>query len=163
MLRFILRCHESKAVPKGNVPIPQDTSGLLGGIPLEEIRQMMSEALDKPFDSLYGLKPESPKKMRATDQRLAGLKHNARQPCLAMEVDVPPDKKTRKRDEDAAVNQAKHGDSCSAKKINPDPMCLNSFGDDSTETSTLPCRDDVLVDKGAAAQNRVFRPWRYAR
>ena len=35
--------------------------------------------------------------MRATKYRLAGLEHDARQPRLAIEVDVPSDTKTRKQ------------------------------------------------------------------
>ena len=46
----------------------------------------------------------------------------------------------------------KHGGSCSANQVNPDPMCLTSFVDDSTERLALSCsRDDALVDKSAAA------------
>ena len=48
-----------KAVLKGSVPVPQDTSGLLGGITIEEIRRIMSEALDKSFDKYCGLKTEN--------------------------------------------------------------------------------------------------------
>ena len=51
-------------------------------------------------------------------QRLTGLEDDARQPRLATEADVTSDKKTRKRTEDAAADRTKHGDSCSAKKVN---------------------------------------------
>ena len=51
---------KSKAVPEGNGPFPQDTSGLLGGFTLEEIRRIMSEAKDKTFNKYNGLKPENP-------------------------------------------------------------------------------------------------------
>ena len=93
---------KSKAVPEGNDPVPQDTSGLLGGITLEELRPTVSKALVRPFDKYYGLKLENPREMKATYQRLAGAEHDARQPRLATEVDVPTDKKTRKRAEYAA-------------------------------------------------------------
>ena len=118
----------------------------------------MSEALDKPFDNFHRLKPEKLEEMRATDQHLAGLEHDAWQPCLATEADVPSDKNTRKRVEDAAADQAKNGDSCSAKKADPDPMRPTSFGDDSTEPPALPCRDNVMVDKGAAAPKPCLSP-----
>ena len=50
------------------------------------------------------------------------------------------------------ADQAKHGDRCSANQVNPDPMCLPSFGDGSTGPLALPCsRNEALVDKGAAA------------
>ena len=98
--------------------------------------------------------------MRETRQRSASLEHDdARQPRLAMEADVPTDTKTHKRAEDAAADQAKHGDTCSAKRIDPDLMCLTSLGDDSTETPALPCcRDDAMVDKGAAAPKPRLSP-----
>ena len=35
-------------------------------------------------------------------------------------------------------------------------MCLTSFGDDSTESLALPCRNDVMVDKGAAAPKQCL-------
>ena len=54
--------------------------------------------------------------------------------------------------EDAAAERVISEDNSSAE-VDPDPMCLTSFGDDSG-SPTLPCsRDDALVDKGAAAQN----------
>ena len=54
--------------------------------------------------------------MRETRLRLASLEQHARQPHLTMEADVTADNKSRQRTEGAAaVYQAKHGDSCSAK------------------------------------------------
>ena len=41
---------KSKAVLKGNGHVPQDTYAKLDGITLEELRRIMSEALDKAFD-----------------------------------------------------------------------------------------------------------------
>ena len=59
---------------------------------------------------------------------------------------MPSDIKTCERTEGAAVAvQAKHGDSCSANQVDPDPMCLTSFGGDSTGPPALLCsRDDAL-------------------
>ena len=61
--------------------------------------------------------------------------------------------KTRERTEGAAtVVQAMHGDSCSATRVDPDPMCSTSFGDDCTGPPTPPCSgENALVDNGAAA------------
>ena len=99
------------------------------------------------FDKLDELANE----MGATRQRLARLEQDARQPRPAMETDVPSDTKTQKRMEDAVAVQAKHGDSCSANQVDPDPMYLTSFGDDSTGPPALSCsRDDTLGDNGAA-------------
>ena len=58
---------KSQAVPEGNDPVPQDTSGLLGGIILlEELRRIMSEAKNKAFDKYNGLKLENTEKMGET-------------------------------------------------------------------------------------------------
>ena len=75
-----------------------------------------------------------------------------------METDVQTDTKTCKRTEDAAADEAKHGDSCSTKKADPDPMCLISFGDDSTKTPALPCMYNTLVNNGAVAPNAHHPP-----
>ena len=92
------------------------------------------------------------------DQRLASLEHSARQPCLAMEADGSADEKTRKRTEGAAkAVQAMHGDNCSANRVDTDPMCSNSF-DVKTEPPALPCRDDVVVENGAAAPKSCLSP-----
>ena len=110
---------------------------------------MIEELFDKSNRKLDELGDE----MRAIEQRSASLEHVDRQPGLAMEANVPADKKTRERTEGAASTvQAKYGDSCSANRVDPDPTCLNSFGDDSTGPPALPCsRDDALVGNGAAA------------
>ena len=97
---------------------------------------------------------------RGTRQRLASLEQDARQPRLAMKVDVQADTKTRERTEGAAtVVQAVHRDNCSANRVDPDPMCSTSFGGDSTGPPALPCsRDDVLVGNGAAASKLCLSP-----
>ena len=71
----------------------------------------MCEVLGKAFEELTD-------NMKRANQRLANLEQKARQPRLAMKADVTADKKTRERLEGAAAAvQAKHGDSCSAKKV----------------------------------------------
>ena len=94
------------------------------------------------------------------DQRLASLEHDARQPRLAMEVDRQADTKTCERTEGAATAvQAVHGDSCSANRVDPNPMCSTGFGDDCTRPPALPCsREDALVDNGAAAPKSCLSP-----
>ena len=124
----------------------------------------MEKALNKYFDDLKKnmdrTSETADRMLRAIDQRLAGAEHNARQPRLATEADLPTDKKTRKRAKDAAADQAKQGDNCFAKRVDTDPMmCLTSFGDDSTEPPALPCcRDSAMVDKGAAAPKLCLSP-----
>ena len=74
-------------------------------------------------------------------------------------ADIPTDTKTHTRTEDAEKDRANHGDSCSAKKVDPDLMCLTSCGNDSTEPSTLPrCMGDAMVDKGAEEQTPCLLP-----
>ena len=98
--------------------------------------------------------------VRAKEQRSASLEQDYRQPRLAMETDVPSDTKTRARTEGvAAAVQAMHGDSCSANQVDPDPMCLISFGDDSTGPPALPCsNDNALVNNGAAVPKSCLSP-----
>ena len=142
--RFTLRCHGRRArpSPEGTGPVSQDAYVMLGGITMGKSRRIMSEALDKAFDKHLD-------KSEKTDQRLVGLQHGAQQPRLDMEADVKSDTKTRKRAKDAAADRTKHGDSCSAKKIQAGPTSSTHFGL-KAEPPALPRRDDVLADKGAA-------------
>ena len=44
-----------------------------------------------------------------------------------------------------------HGDSCSAYRVDPDPMCSTSLDDDCTESPAPSCSgENILVDNGAA-------------
>ena len=121
--------------------------------PFEEIFDRQISLIKSHFDQQDEKLDELMGMTRGTRQRLAGLEQDARQPRLATKkVDVPTNIKTRKRAGDAAADQAKHGDTCSTKKIDPDLICLTSFGDDSTEPPALSyCRNDALLDKGAVA------------
>ena len=75
-----------------------------------------------------------------------------------MEADAQADTKTRERTEAVTkAVQAMHGDSFSANRVNPDPMCSTIFGV-KAEPPALPCRDDVLVENGAAAPNSCLSP-----
>ena len=96
--------------------------------------------------------------MRGTRQRLASLEQDAWQPRLATEADGPSDTKTRERTEGSAkAVQAMHGDSLSANRVDLDPECSASFGV-KAEPPALPCRDDVSVEHGAAAQKSCLSP-----
>ena len=139
---------KSKVVPEGNGPTPQDAYVM---ITREELRRVLPESMGKAFG-------EFKEALRRIDQRLAGLKQDAREPHLAMEADVPADKKTRERTEGAAAGfQAKHGDSCYAKRVQADPKSSTSFGV-KTESPALTRRDDVLVENGAAAPKSCPSP-----
>ena len=92
------------------------------------------------------------------DQRLASLEHDTWLSRLAMEADVPADEKTHERTEGAATAvQTIHGDSCSAKRVQDDPKSSTIF-DVKAEPPALPCRDDVLVENGAAAPKSYLSP-----
>ena len=113
---------------------------------MEEIRQIMSEAPDKTFD-----KPTE--QIGQTRQRSARLEQESRQPRLAKEAYVKSDTTTCKRMENVPADRVISGNSSSAQ-VDPDPMCLTSFGDNSTEPLTLPySRDDALVDKALKCQS----------
>ena len=73
---------------------------------------------------------------------------------------MPSDTNTHERTEGAAAAvQAKHGDSCSANRVDLDPMCLTTSGDYSTGPPTLPCsRDDALVGNGATVPKSCLPP-----
>ena len=95
---------------------------------------------------------------RGTNQRVASLEQDARQLRLAMETDGPSDTKTRERTRGAAkAVQAMHGDSFSANWVDPDSMCSTKFGV-KVEPPVLSCRDDVLVENGAAALKSCLSP-----
>ena len=126
---------------------------------------MIKQQFDKSESNLYRMKSLSDKSDRKFDeftekmketrrQRLAGFEHEARQPCLAMEADVTSD---TKRAEDAAGDQTKNGDSCSAKRVDAGLASSTSFGM-TAEPPALPRKDDVLVDKGAEVPKPCLSP-----
>ena len=89
---------------------------------------------------------------RGTSQRVSSLEQDARQPRLAMKADGPSNTKTRERTEGAAkAVQAMHGDSFSARRVEPGPKTNSTSFGMMAEPLGLPCREDVLVEYGAAA------------
>ena len=69
-----------------------------------------------------------------------------------MEADGPANTKTRERTEGAATAvQVMYGDSCTiVQKVQDGPKASISF-DVKAKPSNLPCREDVLIENGAAA------------
>ena len=65
-----------------------------------------------------------------------------------MEADGPANTKTREGTQGAATAvQAMRGDSCSADRADPDPMCSTSSGDDCTGPLVPHCSgENALVD-----------------
>ena len=139
---------ESETVPEGNGPTPEDAYKT---VTWKELRRVVSETWGEAFRECEYL--------RRMDQRLASLDQNARQPRLAMDANVPADEKTRERTDDAAkAVQAMHNrDSFSAKKVQDDPKSSTTFGM-KAEPPALSCRDDVLVENGAAAPKLCLSP-----
>ena len=134
---------ESKAVPEGNGPVSQQEEFGSGQPTPMDVHRKIGELGDKKMDEIT----------RLLEQYLTRLEHVARQPSLAMEANGPANTKTHERTEGTTkAVQAKHRDSCSAGRVDPDPMCSTSFGDDCTTPPARPCSGkNALVDNGAAA------------
>ena len=143
---------ESVAVPEGNGPIPQNPN-VLPGITLKNFRRVWKKVWNEVCEENRLKMSEKPMEMRATDQRVASLKHDAGQSRLAMVADEQVDTKTCERTDGAAkVVQAKHGDSCTAQKVQDGRKISTCFGV-MAKPPALPCRNDVVVENGAAAHN----------
>ena len=151
---------QGRAVPKGNGPVPQHDEFGPDQPTLEDIHRLFEERLDRQLNQKKIHFDDLTEKIIEAKKCLADLEHEAQQPRLAMEADVTPDTKTRKHPEGAAANRAKHEDKSSSPQVDPNPMCLTNFGDDSTEPTALPCKDALWSMKALKRQNRVFHPGR---
>ena len=141
----------SKAVPKGNGPVPhhdQFGSQKPTMVDLNRTFEVKIDRMDKNLDRMSELTGM----LRATNQHSAGLPHEARQPRLATETDVEPDTKTRKRTGDFAADRVTNGNSSSAG-VNDGPTFLTSFG-----MIAQPPTPETLKH-----QSRASHPWRCAR
>ena len=97
--------------------------------------------------------------MRKMDEHVTRLEHGARQPRLAMEADGQANTKTRERTEGAATAvQAMRGDCFSVDRVEPGPNTNSTSFGVKVEPPTLPCRDDVVVESGAAASESCPPP-----
>ena len=154
----------SNTVPEGNGPVPhQDEFGSDQLTIMAHLYRVNKGRFDQSdryldrmkshFDQQEDTKLDEFMEMtRGTRQRFASLEQDTREPRLVMEADGPADTKTRGRTEGAATTAVKamRGDSFSANRVDPDLMCSTSFGV-KAEPSAVACRDDVLVENGAAA------------
>ena len=139
---------------RANVPVPQHEEFGSDQPTLEDLYRIIEELFDKSDRRM----DELADKTREIEQRSASLEHDAQQPRLAMGADVPADKKTSEHTEGAAiVVQAKHGVSCSAKRVQAGPISSITFGV-KAEPPALPCRDDVLIENGTAAPKSYLSP-----
>ena len=150
----------SKAIPEGNDPVPHQEEIGPDQPTLADVYRLFEERFDrqlKLMKSHFDQLDELMEKTRETNRSLAGLEQEARQPRLATKADVPADTKTRKRMDDAAAVQAKHGDRFSARRVQAGRISSTSFGI-KAEPPALSRRNDVLVDKGAAAPKQCVSP-----
>ena len=147
----------SKAVPEGNGPVPQKEELESGQLTLGDVvcrlcverfsrMDSYSDRLDKKLDEIS-------REMRKMDQHVTRLEHESRQPRLAMEADGPADTtKTLERTEGAATAiPAVRGDGFSARRVEPGPTTNSTSFGVKAEPPGLPCRDDSVVESGAAA------------
>ena len=141
----------SKAVPKGNGPVPYHDQLGSREPTMVDLKKMFEVKIDRMDKDLERMSKRTGM-LRATNQRSAGLPHEARQPRFATEADVEPDTKTRKRTEDSAADRVTNGDSSSAR-INHGPTGLTSFG-----MIAEPPTPETLKH-----QSRASHPWRFAR
>ena len=141
---------ESEAVPVGNSPVPQHEEFGSDQPTLKEVCRMIKEVFEEGDRRIYKMQ-EYTGERRSMNQRLTRLEQDARHPRFAMKAERPANTKTRKRTEGAAkALQAKHEDSCTAQRVQKGPKILTCFGV-ITKPPALPCRDDVVVENGAAA------------
>ena len=136
----------SEAVPEGNGPVPQKEELGSGQLTWGDVYRVMEAAFDRWDKKLDEISDER----RKMDQHVTSLEHGARQPRFAMEADGQA--KTRERTEGAATAvQVMCGDCFSARWVESGPNTNSiSFGV-KDEPPALPCRDDVVVECGAAA------------
>ena len=138
----------SEAVPEGNGPVPQKEELGSGQLTWGDVYRVMKVAFDRWDKKLDEISDE----MKKMDQHVASLKHGARQPRLAMEADGLANTKNRERTEGAATAaQAMRGDCFSARRVEPGPNTNSTSFGVKAKPPVLPCRDDVVVECGAAA------------
>ena len=99
------------------------------------------------------------KEENTNTQRLARMRHQAQQPCLAAEANVKPDTKTRTHMEGVATDYVKYGDILPAWD-EEDPTSLTSFGNIAKPLAPEKSNNAALVNEGAEA--RLSHPWRCA-
>ena len=136
----------SEAVPEGNGPVPQKKELGSGELTWEDVYRVMKVAFDRWDKKLDEISDER----RKMDQHVTSLEHGARQPRFAMEADGQA--KTRERTEGAATAvQVMCGDCFSAHWVESGPNTNSTSFGVKAEPPALPCRDDVVVESGAAA------------
>ena len=132
---------ESEVVPEDNGPVHHQDGFGSGQPTLVYPFQRLEEIWDRIIDVIT----------RLLEQHLTSLEPGARQPRLSIMADGPANMKTRERMEGAATAvQAMHGDSCTSQRVQDGTKTSTSFCV-KAEPPDLPCREDVLVENGAAS------------
>ena len=142
----------SEAVSEVNGPIHQEEEYGFGRLaPVDGFREIKS-LLREQEKMLKELRDDLKDGMkRLIEHYAARLEQDARQPRLAMEADGPANTKTRERTEGAATAvQAMRGDDFSASWVEPGTNNNSTSFGVKVEPPALPCRDDVMVESGAA-------------
>ena len=80
---------ESKVAPEGIGPVRHYDEFGSRELTVADLYRIFEKRLDR-MDKHLGRVSEYTGMLRATNQRLYGLEHKARQPCLATETDVKP-------------------------------------------------------------------------
>ena len=137
---------ESEVVLEGDGPVHQREEFGSGQPTLEDVYQMMKEALDRWDKKLNEI-------LERMDQYITRLEYGARQPRLATEADgQQADTKTCERMEGAATaEQTMRGNNFSAHRVEPGPKTNPTSVGMMAEPPALPCRNDVVVESGPAA------------
>ena len=143
----------SEAVSEGNGPVHQEEEYGFGQPravdDFREIKSLLKEQ-DRMLKELRDDLKDGVR--RFIEQYAARLEQDARQPRLAMEADGQANTKTREHTEGAATAvQAMRGDGFSARRVEPSPNTNSTSFGVKAEPPALPCRDDAVVESGAAA------------
>ena len=167
---------ESKAVPEGNCPVPQQKEFGSGERTLADVYRFFVEifdrqqkrmdsfvnGMDRCFDRWNKNLDAILDEMRKMDEHVTHLEHGARQPRLAMEADGQANTKTRERTGGAATAvQAMRGDGFPARRVEPGP---------NTNSTSFGVKAELLSLKGMVSWSsatmphlsRVSHPWRSA-
>ena len=154
---------DCEAVLEGNCPISQQKGFGSDEPTLANTYRFCEERFDrqlKRMDSFFDRMDdrwnkkldETSDEMRKMDQHVTRLEHEARQPRLAMEADGQAGTETREHTEGATtVVQAMRGDCFSARRFEPGPNTNSTSFGVTAGSPALPCRDDSVVESGAAA------------
>ena len=144
----------SKTVPEGNGPVTQKEELESGQLTIGDVYRLLVERFDRIdgySDRLDKKMDEISEEMRKMNQHVTRLEYGARQLRLAMEADGQADTEIREHTEGAATEvQAMRRDCFSARRVEPGPTTNSTSFGVKADPPTLPCRDDSVVECGAA-------------